>query len=68
MVQLELWYTAAHGGDHYSTSSEEGKAEAKALGYTFLRSLGWVWQAPGTANATSLYGLPSISKDDKVHV
>ena len=61
LVQLELWYGS---GDHYAVSSEEGKLDATALGYKRGGGLGWVFPPPGTENATSRYGLPSISRDD----
>ena len=40
-------------------------ADARSRGYTKVQTLGFVWPAPGTENATSRYGLPSISKDDE---
>jgi hypothetical protein len=65
LVELEIWYKA---GDHYAVASAAGKADAAAGGYTRMALLGYVWPAPGTANATSRYGLPSISKDDKDYI
>ena len=66
LVELEQWWMgdAAGFSDHYTVATAEGKADAAASGYKKVASLGWVWPAPGTANATSRYGLPSISKDD----
>jgi hypothetical protein len=62
---LEVWYKP---GDHYTVGSTAGKADATATGYTKMETLGYVWPAPGTANATaSRYPLPSISKDDPAY-
>ena len=64
LVELEQWYHPSPS-DHYVVSSAEGRADAAAAGYTRVALLGYTWPAPGTANATSRYGLPSISKDDR---
>ena len=61
LVELQMWYKE---GDHYVVASPAGEADALSKGYRRVDSLGYVWPAPGTANATSRYGLPSISKDD----
>ena len=62
LVALEVWYKP---GDHYTVASDAGKADAKMGGYQKVETLGFVWPAPGTANASSSrYPLPSISKDD----
>jgi hypothetical protein len=63
LVELVLFYSKA-ARDHYVVASDSGKAEATSLGYEKVASLGFVWPPPGTANATSRYGLPSVSKDD----
>ena len=65
LVELELWH---NGSDHYAVGSAAGKADAAAAGYARVASLGFMWPAPGTANATSLYGLPAISKDDASYI
>ena len=39
-----------------------------ARGYEQVASLGYVWPPPGTANATSRYALPSLSKDDPLYI
>lgn len=65
LVELEQWWKGDNTfSDHYSVATAEGKADAAAAGYKKVATLGFVWPAPGTANATSRYGLPSISKDD----
>ena len=61
LVALEVWHKAS---DHYVVGSAAGKAEAAADGYSKVESLGYVWPAPGSPNATSRYALPSVSKDD----
>lgn len=66
LIPLESWFKAGTG--HYVVGSDEGKAEAAATGYTKVGTLGYVWPPPGTENATSRYGLPSISKDDKDYI
>ena len=63
LVELVQMYSAANQ-DHYLVASEAGKADAASSGYQQVASLGFVWPPPGTENATSRYGLPSISKDD----
>jgi hypothetical protein len=65
LVSLDLYYKH---GDHYLVATDAGKADAAANGYSKVTSLGYVWPAPGTENATSRYGLPSISKDDKAYI
>eukprot|EP00936_MAST-01D_sp_MAST-1D-sp1_P001464 g1464.t1 len=65
LVELELWH---NGSDHYVVASTVGKKDAAAAGYTRVMSLGFVWPPPGTANATSLYGLPAVSKDDASYI
>ena len=62
LVELQMWYKP---GDHYVVGSPAGQTDALASGYTQIGSLGYVWPAPGTPNATSRYGLPSISKDNR---
>jgi len=64
---LELWYHPAPS-DHYVVASDSGKADAAARGYHRVALLGYVWPQPGTPNATSRYGLPSISKDDAAYI
>jgi len=64
LVPLEVWYRP---GDHYLVASEAGRADAVKGGYTRVAALGFVYPAPGTENATSRYGLPSISKDDPAY-
>ena len=61
LVELQMWWKR---GDHYVISSPAGQADALSKGYVKVENLGYVWPAPGTANATSRYGLPSMSKDD----
>jgi hypothetical protein len=65
LVELQMWYKE---GDHYVIASPAGHADALSRGYTQVASLGYVWPAPGTSNATSRYGCPSISKDDHNYV
>lgn len=65
LVSLDLYYKR---GDHYLVATDAGKADAAANGYSKVLSLGYVLPAPGTENATSRYGLPSISKDDKAYI
>lgn len=65
LVELEVYYKP---GDHYVIASEAGRADALSKGYSKIESLGYVWPAPGTANASSRYGLPSIAKDDHNYV
>merc|ERR1711924_436045 len=67
MVELQLWYKPELS-DHYVVGSAEGKADARAKGYTQILSLGYVWPPPASANATSRYGLPSLSKDDVYYI
>eukprot|EP00039_Didymoeca_costata_P032943 m.40010 g.40010 ORF g.40010 m.40010 type:complete len:1184 (+) comp9617_c0_seq4:174-3725(+) len=62
--ELELWYKP---GDFYAVSSPAGKLEALNQSYSKIASLGYVWPAPGSANATSRYGLPSVSRDDETY-
>ena len=61
LVELEVWYKP---GDHYTVGSAKGRADALSKGYNKVESLGFVWPAPGTENATSRYGCPSVSKDN----
>jgi hypothetical protein len=61
MVELAVWWRA---GDHYTISSGAGALDASASGYTRLGTLGFVHPPPGSMNASSRWGLPSISKDD----
>jgi hypothetical protein len=65
LVELTMWYRP---GDHYVVASADGTADAKAKGYTQLSSLGFVWPPPASANASSRYGLPSLSKDDEYYI
>ena len=65
LLSLELWYKA---GDHYTVASAAGKADAASSGYSKVSTLGYVWPPPGSANATSRYGLPSMSKDDVTYI
>lgn len=65
LVELQMWFKE---GDHYVVASPAGKTDALGKGYAKIDSLGYVWPAPGTANATSRYGLPSMSKDDHNYV
>ena len=65
LVELQMWYK---DGDHYVLATHAGEADALSKGYIKVESLGYVWPAPGTANASSRYGLPSISKDDHNYV
>jgi hypothetical protein len=67
LVPLEVYYSHT-ASDHYIVASDAGKADATALGYTHVQTLGYVWPPPGSANATSRYGLPSISKDDDSYI
>jgi len=67
LVELQLWYSAA-AGDHWPLASEASKIAAAAAGYAPVASLGFVWPAPGTQNATSLYPLPSVAKDDHTYL
>jgi hypothetical protein len=72
LVELQQWYkgasSAASAPDHYVVASQAGKADAAAGGYKKVEALGFVWPAPGTENASSRYGLPSISKDDRAYI
>eukprot|EP01052_Picozoa_sp_SAG31_P017565 SAG31_NODE_1207_length_9383_cov_5.316351_5_plen_395_part_00 len=65
LVELEVFYKPY---DHYVVATQSGRADAISKGYIKVASLGFVWPAPGTENATSRYGLPSISKDDHNYV
>lgn len=65
LVELEVWYRP---GDHYLVASDAGKRDAAASGYRKVETLGFVYPPPGTVNATSHFGLPSISKDDQNYV
>jgi len=49
LVELEVFYKP---GDHYVVGSEAGRADALSSGYIKVESLGFVWPAPGTENAT----------------
>jgi glycogen debranching enzyme len=42
--------------------------DAKQKGYKRTASLGFVWPAPASAEASSRYGLPSLSKDDPLYI
>jgi len=64
MVELTVWWRE---GDHYSVSSCAGALDAAKNGYKRLSTLGFVHPPPGTANASSRWGLPSISKDDSTY-
>ena len=61
LVELAMWHKA---GDHYVVGSADGVTDAEANNYTKVLSLGFVWPPPGSKNASSRYGLPSLTKDD----
>lgn len=67
LIELELWWSESKA-DHWVIGSDASKAEAAASGYSKTHSLGFVWPPPGTANATSRYPLPAISKDDPTYI
>ena len=60
-----MWYKP---GDHYVVGNEDGIKDAQAKGYKRLLSLGFVWPPPASINASSRYGLPSLSKDDEYYI
>lgn len=64
MVELATWWKP---GDHYTVSSAAGVLDASANGYKRLNTLGFVFAPPGTVNASSRWGLPSISKDSPAY-
>ena len=64
MLPLEVWWKP---GDHYAVASAAGVADATSSGYKRLDLLGYVHPDPGSANASSRWGLPSISKDDETY-
>ena len=65
LVELTVWYKPS---DHYVVASAAGVADAKAKGYTQIDSLGFVWPPPAAEDASSRYGLPSLSKDDPLYI
>ena len=65
MLPLEVWWKP---GDHYTVASAAGVADAASSGYEKLSPiLGYVYPEPGSPNASSRWGLPSISKDDPTY-
>lgn len=64
LVEISVWWKP---GDHYTVSSGAGSLDASANGYKRLSTLGFVYPPPGSMNASSRWGLPSISKDDNTY-